>query len=85
MPVLVGVIGGIGPSATIKLMQYVLDENQVMFLAKNSSQDCIATIEMKDSDHVPLLVYNNTQIPNNNLAVCGTGPPSLPASARRRR
>jgi aspartate racemase len=54
----VGVIGGIGSGATVKLFQYVVDLKG-------------ATI---DSDHIPLLIYNNPQIPNNNQAVLRTGP-----------
>lgn len=60
---LVGVVGGIGPAATCLLFQYVIQ-----------FKDC-----QQDSDHIPLLIYNNPQIPNNNKAVCKTGPPSVPA------
>mmetsp|Transcript_12122 Transcript_12122/g.17983 ORF Transcript_12122/g.17983 Transcript_12122/m.17983 type:complete len:261 (-) Transcript_12122:69-851(-) len=59
----VGVIGGMGPGATVKLFQYVVE------LQKATS----------DEDHVPLLIYNNPQIPNNNKAVLQTGPSSVPA------
>jgi len=59
----VGVIGGMGPGATVKLFQYVFE------LQKATS----------DEDHVPLLIYNNPQIPNNNKAVLQTGPSSVPA------
>eukprot|EP00984_Skeletonema_dohrnii_P033522 scaffold30384_cov72-Skeletonema_dohrnii-CCMP3373.AAC.2 len=60
---IVGVIGGIGSSATVKLFQYVVD-------LKGATND---------SDHIPLLIYNNPQIPNNTEAVLQTGPSSVPA------
>lgn len=69
--VLVGVIGGLGPAATIRLYQLVVAKLQQRHHDTNSI--CC------DADHIPLLIYNNPQIPNNNAAVTGTGPPSLPA------
>lgn len=61
--VLVGVIGGIGPSASVRLYQYVVD------LQHNCSTD---------EEHAPLLLFNNPQIPNNNRALLGTGSASWP-------
>lgn len=61
--VLVGVIGGVGPAASARLYQNIVE-------LKPAS---------RDSDHVPVLIYNNPQIPNNNEAVTGKGPSSVPA------
>lgn len=60
---LIGVIGGIGPEASAKLYQYVIELRQTD----------------RDDGHIPLLIFNNPQIPNNNEAATGAGPPSLPA------
>jgi aspartate racemase len=62
---LVGVIGGIGPAASALLYKHVVD-----------LRPCT-----RDDEHVPLLIYNNPQIPNNNEAVLGKGPRSVPAMA----
>lgn len=48
MPRVLGIIGGMGPEATILLMQRLLE----------------ATPAKDDGDHIPLLVDNNTQIPS---------------------
>lgn len=52
-PRTVGVIGGMGPDATIHLMRRVLDSVQAA----------------DDSDHVPLLVDSNTQVPSRIKAL----------------
>ncbi len=49
----IGVLGGMGPEATIYFMQQVV--------AAVAAQD--------DSDHVPLLVDNNTQVPSRIAAI----------------
>jgi len=49
----VGIIGGMGPEATVLLMQRII--------AMTAARD--------DSDHVPLLVDNNTQIPSRIKAI----------------
>lgn len=59
---LVGVIGGIGPAASSRLFQYVVEMR----------------VCESDEGHIPLLIFNNPQIPNNNKAALGTGPPSIP-------
>lgn len=67
---LIGVLGGMGPEATIWLMRRVL--------AMTPATD--------DSDHVPLLVNNNTQVPSRIKAIIdghGDDPaPVLQAMAR---
>ena len=60
----VGVLGGMGPEATILLMQKVLDAV--------SAQD--------DADHVPLIVHQNPQVPSRVAALIeGTGEDPAPA------
>lgn len=49
----IGIIGGMGPEATILLMKRVFD--------KTEASD--------DQDHVPLLVDNNTQVPSRIAAI----------------
>lgn len=67
----VGILGGMGPEATILLMQRIL--------AATPAQD--------DCDHVPLLVDNNTQVPSRIRHILdGTGAdptPVLEMMARR--
>jgi aspartate racemase len=67
----IGVLGGMGPEATVLLMQKVI----------------AATPADDDADHVPLLVDCNTQVPSRIAALVeGTGPspaPTLQAMARR--
>ena len=62
----VGVLGGMGPEATILLMQRVL----------------AATDARDDADHVPLMVDNNTQVPSRIAALIdGTGEDPAPVLA----
>lgn len=66
----VGVLGGMGPEATILLMQRVL----------------AAVTPRDDADHLPLIVHQNPQVPSRIAALIdGTGPspaPALQAMAR---
>lgn len=65
----VGVLGGLGPEATLD------------FFAKVLAHSRAAT----DQDHLHLIIENNPQIPNRNEAIAGTGPspaPELAAGAR---
>ncbi|MES1912109.1 MAG: hypothetical protein MHM6MM_004440 [Cercozoa sp. M6MM] len=57
---LIGVIGGMGPAATIDFMSKVL----------NMSADSFART---DQQHVPMVVYNVPQVPNRTAAVIGEG------------
>lgn len=60
----VGILGGMGPQATILLMQKVLD----------------ATPARDDADHLPLIVHQNPAVPSRIAALIeGTGPSPLPA------
>ncbi len=67
----IGVLGGMGPEATVLLMHKIIR----------------ATPAEDDADHVPLLVDNNTQVPSRIAALVeGNGPspaPVLVAMARR--
>ena len=65
----VGVIGGMGPAATVHFMGRVLALNPAR----------------SDQDHVRLIVDNNGAVPDRNAAIRGEGPspgPVLAAMAR---
>lgn len=53
----IGVLGGMGPEATIFFMQQIVDAIQAR----------------DDSDHIPLLVDNNTQVPSRIKAILEGG------------
>jgi aspartate racemase len=66
----VGVLGGLGPEATLDFMAKVL----------------ACTRAATDQDHLHLIVDCNPKVPNRNEAIAGTGPspaPDLVAMARR--
>lgn len=68
-PKTVGVIGGLGPEATLDFFGRVL----------------AATGAETDQDHIRLLIDNNPRVPNRNEGIFGTGPspgPTLAAMAR---
>lgn len=68
-PLVLGVIGGLGPEATLDFFAKVLR----------------ATPAERDQDHLHLIINNNPKVPNRNEAVAGTGPscgPELAKSAR---
>jgi len=88
-PLLVGVVGGIGPSADVRLQQLILDMDNKR-CSKRITQAGAADDEADDNHleqagfladecHTPYLLYSNPKIPNNNLAALGTGPPSVDA------
>jgi aspartate racemase len=54
---IVGVIGGMGPQATIDLFQKIVD----------------LTPATKDQDHVRMIIYNNSLIPDRTGAILGMG------------
>lgn len=63
----VGILGGMGPEATILLMQKVLD----------------AVPARDDGDHIPLIVHQNPQVPSRIKALIdGTGEDPAPVLAR---
>ncbi|HSJ97594.1 MAG TPA: aspartate/glutamate racemase family protein, partial [Myxococcota bacterium] len=59
----VGILGGMGPAATVDLMAKVLE----------------ATPATRDQDHVPLVVWSVPQVPARIPALRGEGPSPLPA------
>ncbi|MEI4233176.1 aspartate/glutamate racemase family protein [Roseovarius sp. D22-M7] len=62
----VGILGGMGPEATILLMQKVM----------------AAVPARDDADHVPLIVHQNSQVPSRIAALIeGTGPDPGPVLA----
>lgn len=62
-PGVVGVLGGMGPLATVDFLHKML----------------LATPAAQDQDHVPVLACNLPQIPDRTLAYRGEGPSPLPA------
>ncbi len=65
----VGVLGGLGPKATLDFFAKVLERTRAE----------------RDQDHLHLLIDNNPQVPNRNEAVAGTGPSPAPALAQMAR
>ncbi|MCY3768707.1 MAG: amino acid racemase [Gammaproteobacteria bacterium] len=59
----VGVIGGLGPEATVDFFERVL---------RNTEAE-------SDQDHLHLLIDNNPKVPNRNHAIAGTGPSPVDA------
>jgi aspartate racemase len=62
-PPLIGVLGGMGPLATVDFLQKIVT----------------STPATCDQDHVPLLVWNVPQIPDRQKSLAGTGESPLPA------
>ncbi len=65
----VGVLGGMGPDATARLFQLLIE----------------ATPAARDQDHLRILIDNNAKVPDRTAAILGKGPDPLPyleASAR---
>ena len=66
----IGILGGMGPEATILLMQRVL----------------VAVPATDDADHVPLIVHQNPQVPSRIAALIdGGGADPAPVLARMAR
>ncbi|MEM3486425.1 MAG: amino acid racemase [Candidatus Methanomethyliaceae archaeon] len=66
----VGIIGGMGPEATVELFRRIVRY----------------TPAQRDQDHLHILIDNNPKIPDRTKAILGEGPSPLPAlisSARR--
>jgi aspartate racemase len=66
----VGVIGGLGPAATLDFFDRVLKRTKAV----------------RDQDHLRLIIDNNTKLPDRNVAAAGKGPdpgPAIAATARR--
>lgn len=65
----IGIIGGMGPAATVDLFAKLV----------------AATGAERDQDHLRILIDNNPRVPDRNAAIAGRGPspgPQLAASAR---
>lgn len=59
----IGILGGMGPAATVDLLHKVIE----------------ATPATRDQDHVPVVAWNVPQIPERLAAMRGEGPSPLPA------
>ena len=66
MPNLIGILGGMGPAATVDLMQKIL----------------AATPATRDQEHAPVVVWNVPQIPDRPSAVFGDTPSPFPEMLR---
>ena len=64
-PGMLGVLGGMGPLATVDFLRKLLEE----------------TPAERDADHVPVVVYSVPQIPDRPAAILGEGPSPVPAMA----
>ncbi|UCH92736.1 MAG: amino acid racemase [Candidatus Aminicenantes bacterium] len=58
----IGILGGMGPEATIYLFHLIVK----------------LTRAEKDQDHIPIVVFNNPKIPDRTSAIIGEGPSPLP-------
>ncbi len=65
----VGVLGGMGPAATLDFFARVL----------------ALTPARTDQDHIRLIIDSNAQVPNRNAAIAGTGPSPAPVLAEMAR
>lgn len=63
---MLGILGGMGPSATVDLMNKIIG----------------ATAAEKDQDHIPMIVSSVPQIPDRTEAIMGKGEDPLPAMLR---
>ncbi len=64
-PITVGVIGGLGPAATVDFFDRVVK----------------ATPAQIDQDHLHLIIDSNPHVPNRNAGIAGTGPSPGPVLA----
>ena len=58
----IGILGGMGPAATIYLFRLIVELTRVE----------------KDQDHIPLIIFNNPKIPDRTAAIVNGGPSPLP-------
>ena len=66
----IGIIGGMGPAATADLMMKIIS----------------MTAADSDQDHIPMIIDNNTRIPDRTAAILSGGAdpvPEMTASAKR--
>mmetsp|Transcript_62782 Transcript_62782/g.93351 ORF Transcript_62782/g.93351 Transcript_62782/m.93351 type:complete len:319 (+) Transcript_62782:196-1152(+) len=73
---LVGVVGGIGPAASVRLQDIIVKKDSLRCKNKGFTRE---NGFLADSHHTPLLVFNNPQIPNNNRGALGIGPSPVDA------
>ena len=59
----IGILGGMGPEATARLFQLIIDHTQAD----------------TDEDHIPVIIHNEPRIPDRTEAILGRGPSPLPA------
>lgn len=59
----IGILGGMGPLATVDLMAKIIAD----------------TPATRDQDHVPVVAWNVPQVPDRQRALAGEGPSPLPA------
>jgi aspartate racemase len=62
-PPVIGILGGMGPEATVDLYRHIID----------------LTPAEKDQDHIKVLIYSNPKIPDRTAAICSDGENPLPA------
>ena len=58
----IGILGGMGPEATIYMFRLIVKLTKVG----------------KDQDHIPIIVFNNPKIPDRTAAIVSGGPSPLP-------
>jgi aspartate racemase len=58
----IGILGGMGPEATAYLFELIIKNTQVE----------------KDQEHIPIIIYNNPEIPPRTDAILKKGPSPLP-------
>lgn len=61
-PKRVGILGGMGPEATAFFFQKIIE----------------LTPARRDQDHIPLIIFNNPQVPDRTAAIMGHGESPLP-------
>ncbi len=88
VPGVVGVLGGMGPLATVDFMQKLIAATSLATQAKLSSHTKLgthtklgaeATQITRDQDHIPVVVSSIPQIPDRAAAYWGEGVSPLPA------
>jgi len=58
----IGILGGMGPAATLYLFKQIIDFTEVK----------------KDQDHITTIIYSNPATPDRTAAILGKGPSPLP-------
>jgi aspartate racemase len=58
----IGILGGMGPEATVHLFELIVKKTKAE----------------KDSAHIPIIIYNNPEIPDRTSAIIGRGESPLP-------